>query len=145
MSMITNKLKSTLVIALAVAALSGTLQARDRGVNQVGVKGGTVGVGAPGAGVRDPGINQPGAAGNVGAATVGVGAPGVGVYDPGINQPGAAGNVGVAGRRVVATSVFVASLPPSCTAVVIDGKTLQQCGGTYYQPSGGQYMVVKVE
>lgn len=45
----------------------------------------------------DPGINQPGAAGNVGAARVGVGAPGVGVVDPGINQPGAAGNVGVPG------------------------------------------------
>ena len=117
MSMILNKLRTILAVGLAVAALSGTLQARDRGVNQVGVKGGTVGVGAPGAGGRDPGINQ----------------------------PGAAGNVGVAGRRVVATSVFVASLPPSCTAVVIDGKTLQQCGGVYYQPSGNQYMVVKVE
>lgn len=56
-----------------------------------------VGVGAPGVGVVDPGINQPGAAGNVGAARVGVGAPGVGVYDPGINQPGAAGNVGTGG------------------------------------------------
>ena len=87
MSMILNKLRTILTIGMAVAALSGTLQARDRGVNQVGVKGGTVGVGAPGAGVRDPGINQPGAAGNVGVAGVGVGAPGVGVYDPGINQP----------------------------------------------------------
>ena len=90
-------------------------------------------------------VGVSGVIGVSGVAGVGVGAPGVGVYDPGINQPGAAGNVGVAGRRVVATSVFVASLPPSCTAVVIDGKTLQQCGGTYYQPSGGQYMVVKVE
>jgi len=35
---------------------------------------------------RDRGVNQPGAAGNVGA-------PGVG-RDPGINQPGAAGNRG---------------------------------------------------
>ena len=40
------------------------------------------GVGAPGVGVT-PGV--------------GVGAPGVGVVDPGINQPGAAGNVGAAG------------------------------------------------
>ncbi len=55
------------------------------------------GVGAPGVGVVDPGINQPGAAGNVGAARVGVGAPGVGVVDPGINQPGAAGNIGASG------------------------------------------------
>lgn len=56
-----------------------------------------VGVGAPGVGVYDPGINQPGAAGNVGVPRAGVGAPGVGVYDPGINQPGAVGNVGVPG------------------------------------------------
>lgn len=117
MSMIPNKLMTILAAGAAVAALSGTLQARDPGVNQVGVRGGTVGVGAPGVGVRDPGINQ----------------------------PGAAGNVGVVGRRVVATSVFVATLPPSCTTVVVDGKTLQQCGGVYYQPSGNQYMVVKVE
>jgi hypothetical protein len=59
-----------------------------------------VGVGAPGPGVVDPGINQPGAAGNVGVARPvarpGVGAPGPGVVDPGINQPGAAGNVGAA-------------------------------------------------
>jgi hypothetical protein len=40
------------------------------------------GVGAPGVGVV-PGV--------------GVGAPGVGVVDPGINQPGAAGNVGAPG------------------------------------------------
>lgn len=58
-----------------------------------------VGVGAPGVGVVDPGINQPGAAGNVGVRRAGVGAPGVGVVDPGINQPGAAGNVGVPGNR----------------------------------------------
>jgi hypothetical protein len=61
-------------------------------------------VGAPGVGVRDPGLNQPGRAGNVGAAPragVGVGAPGVGVVDPGINQPGVAGNVGGVARRSV--------------------------------------------
>ena len=57
------------------------------------------GVGAPGRGVVDPGINQPGAAGNVGVRRADVGAPGVGVVDPGINQPGAAGNVGVPGNR----------------------------------------------
>jgi len=68
-----------LVLGAALAALSGALKARDPGVNQPGVRGGTAGVGAPGVGVRDPGVNQPGAAGNVGA-------------DPGINQPGAAGN-----------------------------------------------------
>jgi hypothetical protein len=59
-----------------------------------------VGVGAPGAGVRDPGINQPGAVGNVGTPGVGVGAPGAGVRDPGFNQPGAVGNTGPARRSV---------------------------------------------
>jgi len=58
-----------------------------------------VGGGAPGVGVVDPGINQPGAAGNVGVPRAGVGAPGAGVVDPGINQPGAAGNVGTTANR----------------------------------------------
>ena len=78
--------------AVVMTGLAGPVAARDLGV----------GVGAPGAGVRDPGVNQPGAAGNRGAGApgvgaapgVGVGAPGVGVRDPGINQPGAAGNRG---------------------------------------------------
>jgi hypothetical protein len=48
-------------------------------------------------------------------------------------------------RRVVATTTYVATLPPSCTVVVIEGTTLHQCGTTYYQPSGTQYVVVKVE
>jgi hypothetical protein len=60
------------IMGAMVAALPGTLNARDRGVNQPGAAG-NVG--------RDPGINQPGPAGNVGP-------------DPGINQPGPAGNVG---------------------------------------------------
>jgi hypothetical protein len=48
------------------------------------VGGGSANVELDAGNYLDPGINQPGAAGNVGA-------PGVG-HDPGINQPGAAGN-----------------------------------------------------
>jgi len=48
-------------------------------------------------------------------------------------------------RRVVATSIYVATLPPACTTVVIEGITVQQCGGKYYQASGTQYVVVTVE
>lgn len=48
-------------------------------------------------------------------------------------------------RRVVMTSTYVATLPPACTVVVVEGMTLQQCGGTYYQQSGSQYVVVKIE
>jgi len=48
-------------------------------------------------------------------------------------------------RAIVATSVYVATLPPSCTVIVIEGTTLHQCGTTYYQASGTQDVVVKVE
>jgi hypothetical protein len=49
-------------------------------------------------------------------------------------------------RRVVRrTAVYVATLPPACTTIVIEGAVLQQCGGTYYQASGSQYVVVNVE
>ena len=49
-------------------------------------------------------------------------------------------------RMIVATSVHVATLPPSgCTTIVIEGTTLQQCGGTYYQASGTQYVIVNVQ
>jgi len=118
MSKSRNNMRRILILGAALAALSGTLHARDPGINQPGARGGTAGVGAPGVGVVDPGINQPGAVGNVG---------------------------GVARRRIIATSVYVATLPVPCTAVVIEGKTLQQCGGVYYQASGKQYVVVKVE
>ncbi|WP_462320780.1 hypothetical protein [Halochromatium sp.] len=89
MNMNKNDVVRKLLIGLFIAALPGTLFARDPGINQPGVIGGVPGAGAPGRGLWDPGLNQPGAIGNVGG-----GAPGVGVVDPGINQPGAIGNVG---------------------------------------------------
>ena len=48
-------------------------------------------------------------------------------------------------RAIYATNVYVATLPPACTVVVIEGTSLHQCGGTYYQASGTQYVVVNVE
>lgn len=48
-------------------------------------------------------------------------------------------------RMIYATNVYVASLPPACTVVVIEGTSLHMCGGTYYQASGTQYVVVNVE
>jgi hypothetical protein len=48
-------------------------------------------------------------------------------------------------RMIYATSVYVATLPPACTTVVVEGTTLHQCGGTYYQASGTQYVVVNVQ
>jgi hypothetical protein len=49
-------------------------------------------------------------------------------------------------RRVIRRStVFVATLPPACTQVNIEGTVLMSCGGTYYQASGTQYVVVYVD
>ncbi len=49
-------------------------------------------------------------------------------------------------RRVIRRSaIYVATLPRSCTTVIIEGTTLQSCGGTYYQPYGNQYVVVYVD
>ena len=49
-------------------------------------------------------------------------------------------------RRVIRrTTIYVVTLPPSCTVVVIEGTSLHLCGGTYYQQVGTQYVVVTVD
>jgi hypothetical protein len=48
-------------------------------------------------------------------------------------------------RHIRRSTIYVASLPRSCTTVVIEGTTLTQCGTTYYQPYGTQYVVVYVD
>ena len=48
-------------------------------------------------------------------------------------------------RTIRRTAVYAASLPRGCTTVVMEGATLHQCGGTYYQPYGNQYVVVTVD
>lgn len=49
-------------------------------------------------------------------------------------------------RRVVRRStIFVATLPPACVRTSIDGITVWRCGGTYYQPYRGRYVVVTVK
>ena len=49
-------------------------------------------------------------------------------------------------RRVIRrTTIYVVSLPRSCTVVVVEGTQLHLCGGTYYQQVGTQYVVVVVE
>lgn len=48
-------------------------------------------------------------------------------------------------RTIRRTTVYAATLPRGCTTVVIEGTTLHQCGGTYYQPYGNQYVVVTVD
>jgi hypothetical protein len=50
------------------------------------------------------------------------------------------------GAAVAVTSAvvgsMVASVPPSCVPVNYAGMVYQQCGGTWYQPQGPQYIVV---
>ena len=49
-------------------------------------------------------------------------------------------------RRVIRrTTIYRATLPPGCTMVTMEGATLHQCGATYYQPYGNQFVVVEVE
>ena len=48
-------------------------------------------------------------------------------------------------RMIRRTSIYVATLPAACTTIVIEDTTLLQCGGTYYQAEGTQYVVVNVE
>jgi hypothetical protein len=48
-------------------------------------------------------------------------------------------------RTIRRTSRYVATLPRGCTTVVIEGTALHHCGGTYYQPYGGRYVVVHVD
>lgn len=49
-------------------------------------------------------------------------------------------------RRVIRrSSIYVASLPVGYTTVVVEGTSLYYYGGTYYQRSGNQYVVVYVD
>ncbi|PSB14320.1 hypothetical protein C7B76_16665 [filamentous cyanobacterium CCP2] len=49
-------------------------------------------------------------------------------------------------RRVIRRStIYAATLPVGCSTVVIEGASLYQCGATYYQPYGNQYVVVYVD
>ncbi len=77
---------------------------------------------------------------------------GLGVKDAAARVGRPATPVSVAGvarrttrRRIVRTTVYVATLPRSCTQVNIDGTVLMLCSGTYYQASGSQYVVVNVD
>jgi len=48
-------------------------------------------------------------------------------------------------RTIRRTSIYAASLPTGCTTVIIEGTSLYQCGGTYYQSHNNQYVVVNVD
>ncbi len=47
-------------------------------------------------------------------------------------------------RTVRRTTTYVARLPAHCTKVNVNGAVLSHCGGVYYQPYSGRYVVVHV-
>lgn len=63
-----------------------------------------------------------------------------------IGYPATPGSVaGVARRttrRTIRRGAYVASLPRTCVRATVYGYAVYQCGGVYYQPSGGGYVVV---
>ena len=82
----------------------------------------------------------------IGEAWAIIGKPGIGrVGKPGI-PVGAAVVAHRTKRRVIRlTAIYAATLPEECQTVVIEGTTLYQCDGTYYQAAGDQYVVVEVD
>ncbi len=63
-----------------------------------------------------------------------------------IGRPATPGSVaGVARRttrRTIRRGAYVAALPRSCVRATMYGYAVYQCGGAYYQASGGGYVVV---
>jgi hypothetical protein len=48
-------------------------------------------------------------------------------------------------RRVVRRStIYVAALPHGCAKVLVNGVSYWHCGGRYYQPYNGRYVVVYI-
>lgn len=67
-----------------------------------------------------------------------------------IGRPATPGSVaGVARRttrRVVRrSSIYVSGLPAGCLRTSVNGAVVWRCGGAYYQPYGGRYVVVYVD
>jgi len=49
-------------------------------------------------------------------------------------------------RRVIRrTSMYVAALPAGCVQTNVNGTVIWRCGGAYYQPYGGRYVVVYID
>ena len=67
-----------------------------------------------------------------------------------VGRPASPGSVaGVARRttrrRIRRSTIYIRTLPRSCTTVIIEGTSLHYCGNTYYQVYGSQYVVVYVD
>ena len=67
-----------------------------------------------------------------------------------IGRPATPGSVAGVSRRTTRrvirrSTIYAASLPTGCSTVIIEGTQLYQCGSTYYQSQGSQYVVVYVD
>jgi hypothetical protein len=67
-----------------------------------------------------------------------------------IGRPATPGSVaGVARRttrRVIRRStIYVPVLPAGCVRTSVNGAVIWRCGGAYYQPYGGRYVVVYID
>jgi hypothetical protein len=48
-------------------------------------------------------------------------------------------------RTVRRTAIYIAALPPNCATLALNGIPSWNCGGTYYQQSGTQYVVINID
>ena len=49
-------------------------------------------------------------------------------------------------RRVIRRStMYVAALPTGCVSTSVNGTAVWHCGGVYYQPYGGRYVLVYID
>ncbi|KQV42692.1 MULTISPECIES: hypothetical protein [unclassified Rhizobium] len=67
-----------------------------------------------------------------------------------VGRPATPGSVaGVARRttrRVIRRStIYVAALPAGCVRTSVNGAVIWRCGGAYYQPYNGRYVVVYID
>ncbi|WP_376767758.1 hypothetical protein [Mesorhizobium zhangyense] len=67
-----------------------------------------------------------------------------------VGRPGTPRSVAGVARRttrrtVRRSAIYIATLPPACARVSVNGMSLWRCGGAYYQSSGGRYVVVYVD
>jgi len=142
-SALSTYLKRAMTVALIVgpmlALVSVDVEARGGGGGRGG-GGRQVAHGGGGGGVRTPRANVGGGGrdynrGDVNRRDVNVNRN----VDVDVDRHWGYGGVGVGAAVAVGTAVAVgaavSTLPPSCTTVVADGVTYQNCGGTYYVPS----------
>ena len=67
-----------------------------------------------------------------------------------IGRPATPGSVAGVARRTTRRTVrrttrYYAALPGNCAYVTLYGMAVYDCGGTYYQPYGNQYVIVIID